>query len=228
MPYPPSTFAEKSQAERMDRLYDLDWLRVFAIGMVFLTHCSKFFDYHTTVVFNPVRSPFLSAFRDFSLLWIMPLFFGISGAAVFLSKGADKIGAFIQSRSLRLLVPLIFVGTCIVNPLYVYIERLFSGQATSGFFRWYPQYFDGLYGFGGNFAPLGQGTHLWYLEFLFLYSLILLPLFFRSPKRGTSFLSRLSIPFEKPWALFFLFLPISAVAAAFEIFGLGGVRVMGG
>ena len=43
-----------------------------------------------------------------------------------------------------------------------------------------------------------------------------------------SYLSKLSIHFEKPWALFFLFLPISAVAATFQIFGLGGVRVMGG
>ena len=85
-----------------------------------------------------------------------------------------------------------------------------------------------MYGFGGNFAPLGQGTYLWYLEFLFIYSLILLPLFVRSKKRGTSFLSRLSIHFEKPWVLFLLFLPISAVAATFEIIGLGGVRVMGG
>ncbi|MFX0202185.1 MAG: hypothetical protein ACFFCW_39235, partial [Candidatus Hodarchaeota archaeon] len=82
--------------------------------------------------------------------------------------------------------------------------------------------------FGGNFAPLGQGTHLWYLEFLFIYSLILLPLFIRSKKLGISYLSKLSVHFEKPWALFFLFLPISASAAVFEIIGLGGVRVMGG
>ena len=224
----PPTFTKNGKATRSDRLYYLDWLRVFAILLVFLVHCSKIFDYHTTVVFNTVRSPVLSAFRDFSLLWVMPLFFVLSGAAVFLSKGSDKTGRFIKSKFLRLLVPLIFVGTFIINPLYVYIERLSSGQAAIGFFKWYPQYFDGVYGFGGNFAPLGQGTHLWYLEFLFIYSLILLPLFVRSKKRGTSILSRLSIHFEKPWTLFFLFLPISAVAAVFEIFGLGGVRVMGG
>ena len=224
----PSNFAENGKATRIDRLYFLDWLRVFAILFVFLVHCSKIFDYHTTVVFNTVRSPVLSAFRDFSLLWVMPFFFVLSGASVFLSKRSDTPGEFIKSRFLRLFVPLIFIGTFIVNPLYVYIERLSSGQAASGFIQWYPHFFDGMYGFGGNFAPLGQGTHLWYLEFLFIYSLILLPLFVRSKKRGTSFLSRLSIHFEKSWALFFLFLPISAVAAAFEIFGLGGVRVMGG
>jgi len=224
----PFTFTEKGNTTQIDRLYFLDWLRVFAILVVFFIHSSKIFDYHTTVVFNTVRSPVLSAFRDFSLLWVMPLFFIISGAAVVLSKRSDKTGGFIKSRFLRLIIPLIFLGTFIINPLYVYIERLFSGETASGFFQWYPQYFDGFYGFGGNFAPLGHGTHLWYLEFLFIYSLILLPLFVQSKKRGTSFLSRLSIHFEKPWALFFLFLPISAIAAAFEIFGLGGVRGMGG
>ena len=222
------TFTETNNIIQTERLYYLDWSRVFAILLVFLVHCSKIFDYDTTVVFNTVRSPFLSVFRDFSLLWVMPLFFVLSGAAVFLSKGPDKTWEFIKSRFLRLLVPLIIIGTLIINPLYVYIERLSSGETASGFFQWYPQFFDGMYGFGGNFAPLGQGTHLWYLEFLFIYSLILLPLFARSKKQGISYLSKLSIHFEKPWALFFLFLPISAVAAAFEIIGLGGLRVMGG
>jgi len=222
------TFTETNNIIQTEQLYYLDWFRVFAILLVFLVHCSKIFDYDTTVVFNTVRSPFLSVFRDFSLLWVMPLFFVLSGAAVFLSKGPDKTWEFIKSRFLRLLVPLIIIGTFIINPLYVYIERLSSGETASGFFQWYPQFFDGMYGFGGNFAPLGQGTHLWYLEFLFIYSLILLPLFARSKKLGTSYLSKLSIHFENPWALFFLFLPISAVAAAFEIIGLGGLRVMGG
>jgi hypothetical protein len=158
----------------------------------------------------------------------MPFFFVLSGAAIFLSRRSGRAGEFLKTRFLRLLVPLIFVGTFIINPLYVYIERRFSGEAASGFLQWYPRYFDGVYGFGGNFAPLGQGTHLWYLEFLFIYSLILLPLFVRSRERGTSVLSRLSVHFEGPWALLLLFLPISAIAAAFEIAGLGGVRAMGG
>jgi peptidoglycan/LPS O-acetylase OafA/YrhL len=225
---PPSTLTENGKMTQRGRLYYLDWLRVLATLVVFLIHCSKIFDYHTGVVFNTIRSPVLSAFRDFGLLWIMPFFFVLSGAAVFLSRRSAKTGEFIKSRFLRLLVPLLFVGTFIVNALYVYIERLSSGEAAGGFFQWYPQYFDGIYGFGGNFAPLGQGTHLWYLEFLFIYSLILLPLFARSKKRGTSFLSRLSTHFEKPWALLLLFLPVSAIAAAFEILGLGGARVMGG
>ena len=57
---------------KTDRLYFIDWFRVFAILLIFFVHCSKIFDYHTSVVFNSVRSPVLTAFRDFSLLWVMP------------------------------------------------------------------------------------------------------------------------------------------------------------
>jgi surface polysaccharide O-acyltransferase-like enzyme len=85
-----------------------------------------------------------------------------------------------------------------------------------------------MYGFGkGNFAPWGMGTHLWYLQFLFIYSLIFLPLFIRSKKSGKSLLERLSPCFESPWALFFLFLPVSLIAAAFEYNGMSGIRIMG-
>jgi glucans biosynthesis protein C len=224
----PSNVPETGLAPQTGRLYYLDWLRVLAILVVFFFHCAKIFDYHTTGVYNPVRSPFWSAFREFNFIWIMPLFFAISGAAVFLSLKPEQARPFIKARISRLLIPLVIVGTFLINPLYVYAERLFSGQAGGGFFQWYPKFFDGMYGFGGNFAPLGHGTYLWYLEFLFIYSLILLPIFIRSEKRIARRLKTLSNRFENPLALLLLFLPISAVGAGFEIIGLGGMRVMGG
>jgi len=210
------------------RLYYLDWLRVAAILMVFFFHCAKIFDYHTTDVFNAVRSPVLSAFREFNFLWLMPLFFAVSGAAVFFSLKPGPAWPFVKARITRLLIPLVIVGTFLINPLYVYAIRLFRGQAGGGFFQWYPKFFDGMWGFGGNFAPLGHGTHLWYLEYLFIFSLILLPFFLRSKKRIAGGLKRLSNRFEKPWALFLLFIPISAAGAGFELIGLGGIRLTGG
>jgi glucans biosynthesis protein C len=210
------------------RLYYLDWLRVFAILFVLMVHCSKIFDYHTTVVFNSVRSPVLSILREYVLLWIMPFFFIVSGAAVFLSSRFQKTKGSIKSKFKRLLIPSVLIGTFIVNPVYVYIERLFNDHSIGGFFQWYPHFFNGIYGFGkGNFAPWGMGTHLWYLQFLFIYSLIFLPLFIRSKKSGVSLLERVSPYFKNPWALFFLFLPVSTIAAAFEYNGLSGIRIMG-
>ena len=57
----------------------------------------------------------------------------------------------------------------------IYLENLQKGKFSGSFFVWYPHYFDGMYGFGGNFAWMG--LHLWYLELLFVVSLICLPLF---------------------------------------------------
>jgi hypothetical protein len=158
----------------------------------------------------------------------MPLFFAVSGGAVLFSLNPGEARPFVKARITRLLIPLVLVGTFLINPLYIYAIRLFSGQAGGGFFHWYPKFFEGVWGFGGNFAPLGQGTHLWYLEYLFIFSLILLPFFLRSKKRIAGGLKRLSNRFEKPWALFLIFLPISAAGAGFELIGLGAIRIAGG
>lgn len=219
---------QNRETGQASRLYYLDWLRVLAILVVFFFHCAKIFDYHTTGVYNAVRSPFWSAFREFNFIWVMPLFFAISGAAVFFSLKPKQAWPFIKTRISRLLIPLVIVGTFLINPLYVYAERLFRGEAGGGFFQWYPHFFEGIYGMGGNFAPLGQGTHLWYLEFLFIYSLLLLPLFLRSKKRIAGRLRTLASRFAKPWGLFLLFLPVSVSSAVFEAIGLGGLRILGG
>ncbi len=222
-----STIVNRDIGQR-SRLYYLDWLRVIAILIVFLFHCAKIFDYHTTDVFSAARSPVLSAFREFHFLWLMPLFFAVSGASVFFSLNQEAVRPFVKARITRLLIPLIIVGTFLINAFYVYAIRLFKGQAEGGFFHWYPKFFDGMWGFGGNFAPLGHGTHLWYLEYLFIFSLILLPFFRRSKKRIAGGLKRLAVHFEEPWALFLLFFPISAAGAGFEFIGLGGIRMTGG
>jgi glucan biosynthesis protein C len=213
---------------RTGRKYDIDHLRIFAILSVFFLHSAKIFDFHTEVVANDTPSAVLSAVRDFILLWVMPLFFVISGGTVSWSGSSRSAGAFIKAKLLRLVVPLLIVGTFVINPVYVYIERLWAGAADVGFFQWYPQFFSGVYGLGGNFAALGHGTHLWYLEFLFVYSLILLPLFLQSKKGGASWVTRLSLRLDSPWRLFFLFVPVSVSAVCFEMAGLGGVRGMGG
>jgi surface polysaccharide O-acyltransferase-like enzyme len=209
-----------------DRQYYLDWLRVVAISAVFLHHCSKIFDYHTTDLYNTVTSFVPSLLREFNALWMMPLFFIISGASVHYSLRSRNAGGFIRERIVRIAIPLVFIGTFVINPLQIYIKRLFHGNFSGNFFQWYPHYFDGVWPIG-NFAPFGVGTHLWYLMSLFLFSLILLPLFIPFRKTGTSVIARISNLFVNPWALFLLFIPVSAASALFEAMGLGEIRMMG-
>ena len=212
---------------RSVRLNYLDWLRLGAILSVLVLHCAKVFDFHTSTVYNAQRSVALVGLREFILLWVMPLFFVISGASVYFSLRSRQTGEFVKERILRILVPLALVGTFVIGPIYVYVEKLFNGETTLGFFQWYPHFFEGMYP-GGNFAPLGVGNHLWYLLFLFIFSLVFLPLFVRSKKTGTSRLGDWSRHLDRPWTVFALFVPIALASALIEFVGLGGVRMTGG
>ena len=215
-------------AAQADRHFYLDRLRIMAILLVFFHHCAKFFDYDSFTLYNSVRSLGMSAFREFNFLWMMPLFFIISGAAVYYSFQRRSTGEFLKERVIRILVPLVILGTFVINPPQVYLDKLFQGATSTNFIAWYPQFFEGFYLGGGNFAPLGMGTHMWYLQSLFLYSLILLPFFIPGRRTGQSLAARLADRFESPRALFLMFVPISVAAALAELIGIGFTRIAGG
>ena len=155
------------------RRHDLDWLRVLVILVVFVFHCGRFFDTDGWHVKNPVRHPAVQVWTVFLVCWMMPLIFVISGASTFYALGARRTGQFVKDRALRLLVPL-FVGIFSHIALQVYLERVSFSGFKGSFFKFYPLYFHGLYGLGGNFAWMG--LHLWYLEALFVSSVLSLPL----------------------------------------------------
>ncbi len=195
------------------RRYDLDWLRVLAILAVFVFHSGRFFDlmdWHvkSATVYAPVQ-----AWTVFLLGWLMPLIFVISGASLFYAVGKGSVAGFIRDKVLRLLVPLV-VGVFTHAALAVYLERLSHHQFSGSFFEFYPHYFDGMYGFGGNFAWMG--LHLWYLLVLFFFSLVFLPLFYllKGPARGL--LSKSGDLLAVPGVILVLALPVVWLSAALD------------
>ena len=208
------------------RLYYLDWLRALAMLSIFLFHSDRLFDFYPWHVNNAVTSLASSIHIEFFNHWMMPLFFALSGAAVYYSLKSRTAGGFIKERSLRLLIPWILIGIFVIAPPQVYLERLTYGEFSGTFSQfYYPHYFDGIYGFGGNFAIIPM--HLWYLAFLFIFSLIALPIFLPRKKAGNSLLSRVANSFDKPWALLLLFVPLTAVSLLADVAGLGWTRQMG-
>lgn len=186
------------------RRYDLDWLRVLAILTVFVAHCSRFFDTQDWHVKNAVTYPALDIVAGVFLAWLMPLIFLISGAAVFYSlrKGPAR---FVLDKVRRLLVPLV-VGIFSHIMLGVYLEQVTHHRFYGSFLEFVPQYFDGLLGYGGNFA--WTGLHLWYLEWLFVYSLVSLPLFlWLAVGSGRRLLDRLGALLARPLGVYLLALP---------------------
>lgn len=186
------------------RRFDLDWLRVLAILTVFVAHCGRFFDLEDWHVKNATTYPGMDVFAGLLITWLMPLIFVISGASSFYSLRKGP-GRFVRDRVQRLLVPLL-VGIFSHVILAVYLDRLTHHLFYGSFIDFVPHYFDGLFFFGGNFAWMG--LHLWYLEWLFVYSLACLPLFLWLTRgSGRQVLGRLGDLLARPLALYLLALP---------------------
>ena len=192
-------------SSKSKRYYYIDWLRVLAILMVFLFHNARFFNSEDWHVKNAETSQGFTIFITFTAQWLMPLFFILSGLSAYYALGFQTVKRYVWSKVLRLVVPLI-IGMFTHVSYQVYLERFTHGDFTGSYLEFLPHYFEGGYGLGGNFAWMG--LHLWYLEMLFIYSLLTLPLFlWLSSKRMQPIISRLAGWITKPGAIFMLAVP---------------------
>ena len=64
------------------RRYELDWLRVLAILIVFVYHSTRFFNLGDWHVKNINTFVWVEIWNVFATRWMMPLFFIISGASL--------------------------------------------------------------------------------------------------------------------------------------------------
>jgi glucans biosynthesis protein C len=215
-----------SEITAKPRLYYLDWLRVLSMLAIFLYHNNRFYNYSDWHVKNAQLTLSSTIFESILGVFLMPLLFTLSGAAIYCSLRSRTAGQFARERFLRLMVPVLTIGIFVFGPFQIYLERFSHGDFTGTFWQFIPHYFDGFYGFGGNFAWMG--VHLWYLLILFLFSILFLPLFIPFWKGAQSALSRLSSWFSSPWAIFLMFVPLAFAPHLTDALGMGFTRQMGG
>lgn len=208
-----------------DRQHYIDWLRVIATIGIFLFHNSRAYDYGDWSIKNAQTSFLATFFVEFMNIWMMPLFFVLSGASVYFSLKSRKGGSFLKERFFRIMIPWIITGIFIMAPPQVYLERLSHGQFDGNFFQFLPHYFDGLYGFGGNFAF--HGMHIWYLMVLSIFSVVLLPLFLPWAGTGISSVQYVATKLGKSWLLPLLFVPVGVSALFSSVIGLSFTEQMG-
>jgi peptidoglycan/LPS O-acetylase OafA/YrhL len=211
---------------KSQRLYYIDWLRVLAMLSIFFYHADRFFDYDDWHVKSGEYNIISSIHTSFFSQWMMPLFFILSGAAVFYSLKFRSSSTFLWERVKRILIPLTIVGYLITSPPQMYFERLTHNRFEGSFWDFIPSYFQGVDMFGGNFP--WHGFHLWYLVYLFVFSIILLPLFKLRKNQKPSILSSLSNWFKGPWRLMSLVIPLIIVNIFIDYNGLGFMRGTGG
>lgn len=166
------------------RRYDIDALRVLAFSILIVYHVAMFYvadwDWH-------VKSAYEYEWVKFPMLlvnqWRMPLLFLVSGIASSFLIAKFSATGFLKTRSMRLLVPF-FAGVILVVPPQPYIQALANGTILANygemsywdflvryfsFQEWPAGAFDGSdYGFTWN--------HLWFIPYLFAYTLLLVPM----------------------------------------------------
>ena len=200
-----------------ERRYDIDWLRVLAILMVFLFHNARFFDPYPWHVKNAEHSFGMLLFVGFLDAWIMPLFFLLSGVGSWYSMRSRTAGRYLVERVLRLLVPLYTVGVFILLPPQLYWDSITNGRFTGSFWQFYPEYFKHFYfEFVAPFVLPWPG-HLWFLVFLFSISLVSLPLMvFLKSESGKRLLSKLAQWCRLRGGVFLFVVPLFLVRACLQ------------
>ncbi|MHA2392787.1 MAG: acyltransferase family protein [Promethearchaeota archaeon] len=196
----------KESSVKYERRYDIDWLRIIAVFMVFIFHCARFFDENDWHVKNNPTDLGVTIFVNFFGGVGMPLFFIISGMATFYFLGFAKAGLYTKARFVRLMIPFI-LGLITHIPIQVYLDRVDHGLFTGSFFEFYPQYFNGLYGYGGNFP--WTGLHLWFLILLFVFSILtVIPFIHLRNEKNLERISKVASFFTKPGTLYLLIIPV--------------------
>ncbi|WP_379085457.1 acyltransferase family protein [Pedobacter sp. UC225_65] len=140
------------------RRYDIDWLRVIAIGLLLV--------YHLSIGFQPwgIMIGFIVNDKTWESLWLpmtmlniwrIPLLFFVSGMGVYFAIQNRNWKQLLLERGKRILIPFVFGFFCIV-PLHIYLWQYAN--------QWELSY---------NPNP----GHLWFLGNIFSYVVILLPIF---------------------------------------------------
>jgi len=158
-----------NQAPRYDFL---DWLRVIAIFVLIFFHTGMLFvgwGWHIT---NDETIPSLVRPMDLLHRLRMPLLFVIAGAGMWFALQRRSGQAFVGERTVRLLVPAI-IGIFLIVPPQIFIERISHGAWHGGYLDFYTQRVL-------QFQPYPTGDfswhHLWFIVYLYVYVLLLLPL----------------------------------------------------
>lgn len=141
------------------RRYDIDWLRVIAIGLLLIYHVAIGFQpWGGMIAFITSKEPWAALWTPMMVIniWRIPLLFFVSGMGVYFAMQKRNWKQLLTERAQRILLPFVF-GMFAIVPLHLLILRYHFNLALT--YTWDP-------------------GHLWFLGNIFVYVLVLSPLLF--------------------------------------------------
>jgi len=191
------------------RSYELDWLRVLAVLVLVFFHSSEIFSIGWFHLKNHETSRIFSSMSSFIHIWHMPLFFLVAGASTWFALEYRTGKVYLRERIYRLLVPLIF-GILLLIPPQSFYENVQKSGFSGTFLEFYPHFFEGIYPKGN----LHWG-HLWFLFYLFVFSILALKLFIKLKSDiGKKHILNFADRFSKGHSIFLLAIPLVVIEIA--------------
>ena len=149
------------------------------------------------------------------LVPIMPLLFVVSGIGTYFSLSKRSPWQFAQERFKRLMIPFIATGLFLILPIHVYFDSIFHGTFGGNFQSFYfGPYFTEFFPFDVDisltyFANSNQGIYLWYVFWLFVFSLATAHFFkWLTKQENRSRISRLATITNRLGGIFLLAIPL--------------------
>lgn len=143
----------------VNRRYDIDWLRVIAIGLLLIYHVAiGFQSWGMMIGFITNEKPWESLWIPMAMLnvWRIPFLFFVSGMGVYFALQQRTWSQLLRERSLRIFLPFVF-GAVVIFPVSSWIWQHY-------------------YSFQETYNP--NPGHLWFLGNIFAYVLVFMPVFF--------------------------------------------------
>jgi glucan biosynthesis protein C len=155
-----------------ERLYYVDWLRIAAFALLVLYHVGMLYvpwDFHVK------QQPTYAALEPLMRLtnpWRMSLLFVVSGLATGLMLGRPGMA---RERSKRLLLPLLF-GMAVIVPPQAWLQVREQFGYGGNYLDFLRLYFSAYPGFCApkDCLVLPTWNHLWFLPYLWSYTMLLL------------------------------------------------------
>jgi hypothetical protein len=190
-------------------------VRISAFGLLIFYHVGMLY---VSWGFHIKSAHRITALEPLMLLlnpWRLALLFLVSGAATRFMLSKYRVGPLLRARSTRLLVPLVF-GMLVIVPPQAHDQIVESLGYPAGFFDFYARHY---FAFGPQFCRPGPcillptWNHLWFVAYLWVYTMALGVVLIASPGL-VGWIERRLEPELSGWLL--LVLP-SVVFAAYRL-----------
>lgn len=193
----------------MQRNYDIDWLRTLIVITIIPFHAFIIFNQNPEAIMYVKDMTNVLAFNNIGGVldrFNMATLFLLSGITIYYSLQSRSIKAFLSERLKKLFLPFL-TGSILLNPIMTYFWSMNQGDSesfTEHYIGFFTKNVGGLDGLNGGYTP----AHLWFVLYLFIFSLIGLPFFlWLKLNKSERIRNSLAVFFYKPVALCILAVP---------------------